>query len=158
MRRWLVLLYPGAWRRRFGAEFAALLEQQPLTPAAVFDVARGALDAHRVARRERRAHAVQRRPEQGKEHTVKRGRHRYSCSFCGKSKDAVQRLIAGPGVYICDECIALCNEILAEERTPPSLSARHQGRSGRRRRIPWWWRLLGRQHRALQQTSAAIGR
>lgn len=37
------------------------------------------------------------------------------CSFCGKSQDQVRRLIAGPGVYICDECIALCSEIVAEE-------------------------------------------
>ena len=37
------------------------------------------------------------------------------CSFCGKSQDQVKKLIAGPGVYICDECIELCNEILAEE-------------------------------------------
>ncbi|WP_428276090.1 ATP-dependent Clp protease ATP-binding subunit ClpX [Candidatus Palauibacter sp.] len=37
------------------------------------------------------------------------------CSFCGKSKDAVQKFISGPNVYICNECIALCNEILAEE-------------------------------------------
>ncbi|ETA79819.1 ATP-dependent Clp protease ATP-binding subunit ClpX [Youngiibacter fragilis] len=37
------------------------------------------------------------------------------CSFCGKSQDQVRRLIAGPGVYICDECIELCSEIIAEE-------------------------------------------
>ena len=37
------------------------------------------------------------------------------CSFCGKSQEEVHKLIAGPDVYICDECIALCNEILAEE-------------------------------------------
>ncbi|QUL99171.1 MAG: ATP-dependent Clp protease ATP-binding subunit ClpX [Candidatus Fermentithermobacillus carboniphilus] len=37
------------------------------------------------------------------------------CSFCGKYQDQVKRLIAGPGVYICDECIELCNEIIAEE-------------------------------------------
>jgi len=37
------------------------------------------------------------------------------CSFCGKGQDAVQRLIAGPGVYICDECVSLCNEIIAQE-------------------------------------------
>jgi len=37
------------------------------------------------------------------------------CSFCGKSQEEVRKLIAGPDVYICDECIALCNEILAEE-------------------------------------------
>jgi ATP-dependent Clp protease ATP-binding subunit ClpX len=37
------------------------------------------------------------------------------CSFCGKSKDAVKRFISGPSVYICNECVSLCNEILAEE-------------------------------------------
>ena len=39
------------------------------------------------------------------------------CSFCGKSQDEVKKLIAGPSVYICDECIQLCNEIIAEEYT-----------------------------------------
>jgi len=38
-----------------------------------------------------------------------------SCSFCGKSQDQVRKLIAGPRVYICDECIELCNEIIFEE-------------------------------------------
>jgi len=37
------------------------------------------------------------------------------CSFCGKSQDEVKKLIAGPSVYICDECIELCNEIIEEE-------------------------------------------
>lgn len=37
------------------------------------------------------------------------------CSFCGKSQDQVRRLIAGPGVYICDECIELCSEIITDE-------------------------------------------
>lgn len=40
---------------------------------------------------------------------------RLKCSFCGKSQDQVKKLIAGPGVYICDECVDLCNEILDEE-------------------------------------------
>ena len=78
------------------------------------------------------------------------------CSFCGKSQDDVRRLVAGPGVYICDECIELCHDILDEEfeqsvkkpewgeipkpaqevacrRGLQSLQAHHQ-RSGRRRR------------------------
>ena len=38
-----------------------------------------------------------------------------SCSFCGKSQKEVKKLIAGPTVYICDECIELCNDIIAEE-------------------------------------------
>lgn len=37
------------------------------------------------------------------------------CSFCNKSQDEVRKLVAGPGVYICDECIDLCNEIMEEE-------------------------------------------
>ena len=37
------------------------------------------------------------------------------CAFCGKTQDQVKRLIAGPGVYICDECVLLCNEIINEE-------------------------------------------
>ncbi|PIF04609.1 MAG: ATP-dependent Clp protease ATP-binding subunit ClpX [Propionibacterium sp.] len=39
----------------------------------------------------------------------------FKCSFCGKSQKQVKKLIAGPGVYICDECIGLCNEIIEEE-------------------------------------------
>ena len=39
------------------------------------------------------------------------------CSFCAKSQKQVKKLIAGPGVYICDECIDLCNEIIDEEFT-----------------------------------------
>ena len=38
------------------------------------------------------------------------------CSFCGKNQKEVQKLIAGPAVYICDECIQLCSEIIEEER------------------------------------------
>ena len=37
------------------------------------------------------------------------------CSFCGKTQKQVKKLIAGPGVYICDECIDLCNEIIIDE-------------------------------------------
>jgi len=46
---------------------------------------------------------------------VKFDTNKLKCSFCGKGQDQVKKLIAGPGVYICDECIELCNEILAEE-------------------------------------------
>jgi ATP-dependent Clp protease ATP-binding subunit ClpX len=42
------------------------------------------------------------------------------CSFCGKSQRQVKKLIAGPGVYICDECIDLCNEIIDEELSTPA--------------------------------------
>jgi ATP-dependent Clp protease ATP-binding subunit ClpX len=42
------------------------------------------------------------------------------CSFCGKTQKQVKKLIAGPGVYICDECIELCNEIIVEELSEAS--------------------------------------
>ena len=48
------------------------------------------------------------------------------CSFCGKSQRQVKKLIAGPGVYICDECIDLCNEIIDEElAAPPAFDLEH---------------------------------
>jgi ATP-dependent Clp protease ATP-binding subunit ClpX len=57
------------------------------------------------------------------------------CSFCNKSQDQVRKLIAGPGVYICDECVELCNEILDEElydgNTPPAAAP-----AGGRREAP----------------------
>jgi ATP-dependent Clp protease ATP-binding subunit ClpX len=48
------------------------------------------------------------------------GSEQLLCSFCGKSQRQVKKLIAGPGVYICDECIDLCNEIIDEELAAPS--------------------------------------
>ncbi len=44
-----------------------------------------------------------------------KGRHTLVCSFCSRSQEEVRKLIAGPSVYICDECIDLCNDIIAEE-------------------------------------------
>jgi ATP-dependent Clp protease ATP-binding subunit ClpX len=60
------------------------------------------------------------------------------CSFCGKSQEQVRKLIAGPGVYICDECVDLCNEILDEELfenggTPQSSARREQPPEKQRR-------------------------
>ncbi len=52
------------------------------------------------------------------------------CSFCGKQQDRVKRLIAGPGVYICDECVQLCQEILAEEHGGEAESTPTGGRGG----------------------------
>jgi ribosomal protein L37AE/L43A len=39
----------------------------------------------------------------------------YNCSFCGKSQTAVKTLVSGPGVFICDECVQLCQDIIAKE-------------------------------------------
>ena len=54
------------------------------------------------------------------------------CSFCGKSQDQVRKLIAGPGVYICDECIDLCNEILDEELVDSQGNPRHSSEPSRK--------------------------
>jgi ATP-dependent Clp protease ATP-binding subunit ClpX len=53
------------------------------------------------------------------------------CSFCGKSQHEVKKLIAGPSVFICDECIDLCNEIIRDE-----LPAGRSGREGRQAICP----------------------
>lgn len=86
---------------------------------------------------------------------MKRGRHQYSCSFCGKPNEAVRRLIAGPGVYICDECITLCNDIIAKEgHMPPGSPTERQGRvTGRRAARPWWRHLLNWRRHALLRAS-----
>lgn len=49
-------------------------------------------------------------------------RRAYRCSFCGKGKDKVRRLVAGPGVFICDQCVQLCNEVLQSDRQRDDLS------------------------------------
>src|SRR5690606_8896671 len=46
------------------------------------------------------------------------------CSFCGKSQHEVRKLIAGPSVFICDECVELCNDIIREELEEKAQSAR----------------------------------
>ncbi len=63
------------------------------------------------------------------------------CSFCGKSQEQVRKLIAGPGVYVCDECVDLCNEILDEELFDSNSSVavptpRRDQSSDRRRKSP----------------------
>jgi ClpX C4-type zinc finger len=51
------------------------------------------------------------------------GKDLLACSFCGKSQDKIAKLIAGPGVYICNECVGLCNDILAAELDLPAMRA-----------------------------------
>jgi hypothetical protein len=86
-----------------------------------------------------------------------RTRGQLVCTFCGKRQDQVQRLIAGPGVYICAECVGLCNEILADSahlspdhgRVPGAAPhAPHQ-----RDALPWWRRLFQRWRLSLWQVA-----
>ena len=58
------------------------------------------------------------------------------CSFCGKSQEQVRKLIAGPGVYICDECVELCNEILDEELIEESAVVSSSGSSSTEAKPP----------------------
>ena len=54
---------------------------------------------------------------------ISKGTSKLECSFCGKSQEEVRKLVAGPNVYICDECVELCNDILTEElKGPESIS------------------------------------
>jgi len=46
----------------------------------------------------------------------------FRCSFCGKAKDKVRKLVAGPGVFICDQCVDLCNKVLQSDRQHGELS------------------------------------
>jgi hypothetical protein len=46
------------------------------------------------------------------------GKCLYRCSFCGKAQTEVKTLVAGPGVFVCDECVELCREIIKKERKP----------------------------------------
>jgi ATP-dependent Clp protease ATP-binding subunit ClpX len=75
------------------------------------------------------------------------------CSFCGKSQEQVRKLIAGPGVYICDECVELCNEILDEELmdapTPVASSVSPSEEQGGKRRS-------NREHLSLSQIPKPI--
>jgi len=84
---------------------------------------------------------------------MRRGGPDYRCTFCGKRREAVRRLIAGPGVYICNECVALCNEIIAhDEHSPPGLRGEEPGTREGRRTTPWWKRL-GRRRQAVLGSS-----
>ena len=56
------------------------------------------------------------------------------CSFCGKSQHEVRKLIAGPSVFICDECVELCNDIIREEIQDNSISG-EIGRASCRERV-----------------------
>lgn len=62
-----------------------------------------------------------------REQDVERERRRRStrCSFCGKRQDQVRKLVAGPGVYICDRCIGLCQEVLDEDSSSGPSEPRH---------------------------------
>ncbi len=83
-------------------------------------------------------------------------RRRYSrCSFCGKGQDQVRKLVAGPGVYICDQCIELCNEVLEEDRKvgapAPKRWVQPTSATAPSRRASLWDRL----RRRLWQTAPA---
>ncbi|TMD15727.1 MAG: hypothetical protein E6J00_02215 [Chloroflexi bacterium] len=53
------------------------------------------------------------------------------CSFCGKRRDQVKTLVAGPGVFICDQCVALCTEIISQDQPPRDPAGAPGARHGR---------------------------
>ena len=70
------------------------------------------------------------------------------CSFCGKTQDQVRKLVSGPGVFICDQCIELCNEVIKDDAAPTAKSgfarASHRVGSARSSRRDWGSRWLRR--------------
>lgn len=66
-------------------------------------------------------------------------RRSLACSFCGRDDSQVQRLIAGPRVFICDACVERCNAILAESGPPTSAAEQDQGPGPAR---SWWRRFF----------------
>jgi hypothetical protein len=70
------------------------------------------------------------------------------CSFCGKPSAEVEKVIAGPGVYICNECIGLCNDILAAERSKPGKP---------KAQLPAWEAMTDEQLLDLLPRMAAVG-
>jgi hypothetical protein len=117
----MLWLYPRPWLDRYEPEMRALLEEHHVRLRTLIDLAAGAARARLEA--DDRSHA--------KEATMAKGRSNSPrCSFCGKGARQVSRLVAGPGVYICDSCVELCHEVLAIDRqqgdppAPPPTPAR----------------------------------
>ena len=83
----------------------------------------GGCTAHTAQSSTVRKQSAYDRPKHSEKHEPKAAytesgkKPRLVCSFCGKSHTEVKKLIAGPQVYICNECVALCNDILAEDET-----------------------------------------
>jgi hypothetical protein len=72
-------------------------------------------------------------------------RIREQCSFCGKRKDQVRKLIAGPGVFICNRCVELCNEVLSDDAHAAPGAAVYCS-SARRTGVSSWFRNLFKVH------------
>ena len=107
------------------APTSLVLAETAVTVAAIYAVWWWFLRRHRTAAR----HAAKESPANELEPPV-------VCSFCGKSQDQVRKIIAGPKVYICDECIDLCDDIIAEEYKQED-GSRTAPRSGPPVVLPW---------------------
>lgn len=114
----MLQLYPRRWRRRYEAEVRAVLEQHRVRPATLADLLAAAVDARlEQPHRSEEAHMPKStRRDRGKVRGYRQVPVR--CSFCGKSRDEVNRLVAGPGVYICDGCVKLCNQVISGREGP----------------------------------------
>src|SRR5512134_3256409 len=86
----------------------------------VLTAIRAVVQEGRITPREVLLHLMEQLEVQGRKEQEARSKEAkekglFACSFCGKSQREVRKLIAGPDVYICDECIRLCNDIIADE-------------------------------------------
>lgn len=107
----LLRLYPPRWRDRYELEVRSVLEDHAVRLITLVDLIVGAIDARLDP-----AYQSEERFMSGSESAGRRKDSR--CSFCGKGQDQVRKLVAGPGVYICDGCVELCNEVLADHNRP----------------------------------------
>ena len=133
----LLRLYPEQWRERYGPEMAALLEEHRVRLHTLVDLIAGAIDA--------RFDPMYLRQEGSMSRSDRQERRRHTrCSFCGKGQDQVKKLVAGPGVYICNMCIELCNEVLANDSrlsgggSKTEGGAPREGGASQPRRSRWW--------------------
>jgi hypothetical protein len=72
----------------------------------------------------------------------KERRRQTRCSFCGKGQDQVRKLISGPGVFICDQCVELCNEVIRDEDQPSAPGLAAYRIRARRVTLSGWFRNL----------------
>jgi len=81
-------------------------------------------------------------------------RRQTRCSFCGKSQEQVKKLVAGPGVFICDRCIVLCNEVIAQGPSEPSQHDASARGGWVRMKIGWLRRRWGHFYRSVTAPTA----
>ena len=77
------------------------------------------------------------------------GQRMISCTFCGKPKTEVKKIVAGPGVYICNVCVELCVDVIAQVDTPPHPDVPRQSQPAPERMLEWL-PAMAKTHRSIE--------